>query len=296
MKHYLFPVLFSVVWLAGGAALPVSAADLETIKGVTLVEADLNDGDSFKVKAGGRELHLRLYYVDCPETVYGSAVDQARIREQQDHFGLKDPRAVVRFGEQAAEYTKQALSRPFTIYTSYAKALGRSVGGRVYAFVETRDGHDLAHLLVKRGLARIHGKTRPSPDGLDSDLVLEELHDIRVGAVLNREGIWAEADSDVLAEKRKERRKEKREQKEFAEQFLPSMVNPMCLNSATKKQLESIPGIGPVTANKIIADRPWRSVYDLTSIPGVGLKRLEALKPYVTVDCFKQDTVPPALP
>ena len=43
----------------------------------------MNDGDSFLVKAGRRELHLRLYYVDCPETTYGSPAEVERVREQQ---------------------------------------------------------------------------------------------------------------------------------------------------------------------------------------------------------------------
>ncbi len=285
MKRCLFPVLFSVLFLSVCPALPVPAAELVTIRGVTLMDAGLNDGDSFTVKAGGRALVLRLYFVDCPETAYGSNIDRERIREQQDHFGLQDPRAVVRFGARAAEYTKRALSRPFTIYTSHAKAPGRTATGRVYAFVKTRDGRDLAHMLVQQGLARIHGKTRPSPGGLDSDLVLEELQDLRVGAVLNREGIWAESDPDVLAERRKARRKKQREDVAFGKQFAPSTDNPLCLNSASKKQLESIAGVGPVTANKIIANRPWRSVDGLMTLQGIGPKKLRNIKPYVTVDC-----------
>ena len=100
MKHYLFSALF----LSCCLATALSAAELETIENATLIEAGLNDGDSFKVKADGKELHLRLYYVDCLETVAGTDAELERIREQQYHFGLEDPSAVVRFGEQAAQY------------------------------------------------------------------------------------------------------------------------------------------------------------------------------------------------
>ena len=55
----------------------------------------------------------------------------------------------------AAEYVRQALTQPFTIHTSYAQAPGRSALVRYYAFVETHDGHDLAHLLIEQGLARV---------------------------------------------------------------------------------------------------------------------------------------------
>ena len=49
MKKYLLPILL----LAGCIAVPLSAAELISIKNATLVEADLNDGDSFKVNAAG---------------------------------------------------------------------------------------------------------------------------------------------------------------------------------------------------------------------------------------------------
>ena len=45
-------------FLAGFIALPLSAAELVSIDNVTLIDADLNDGDSFKVNGAGRELHL----------------------------------------------------------------------------------------------------------------------------------------------------------------------------------------------------------------------------------------------
>ncbi len=70
----------------------------------------------------------------------------------------------------------------------------------------------------------------------------------------------------------------------------------MCLNIASKKQLESISGVGPVTASKIIAGRPWSFVDDLKKLQGIGPKKLEAIKPYVTVNCPEQDASSPAHP
>ena len=94
--------LFSALFLSCFVATALSAAELETIENATLIEAGLNDGDSFKVKADGKELHLRLYYVDCLETTAGTDAELERIREQQYHFGLEDPGTVVRFGKQAS--------------------------------------------------------------------------------------------------------------------------------------------------------------------------------------------------
>ena len=61
------------------------------------------------------------------------------------------------------------------------------------------------------------------------------------------------------------------------------MIQPLNLNSASKEELEQIPGIGPVTAIKITDGRPYQSVDDLLIIPGIGPKTVEAISPYVTV-------------
>ena len=282
MRKYPLLVLF----LAGCIAIPLSAAELVSIKNATLVEADLNDGDSFKVNADGRELHLRLYFVDCLETTYNSKSELERIREQQYHFGLEDPHDVVRFGERAAEYVKQVLSRPFTVYTSHAQAPGRSASARFYAFVETHDGHDLGYLLIEQGLARIHGKTRPRPDGTPSHIVLEELQDLRTIALLNRAGIWQSTQPGSLAEMRKRQREEDQRLKEFRQSVAKVRTpdaQPLNLNSASDKELQQIPGVGPVTAIKITDGRPYQSVDDLLKIPGIGPKTVEAITPYVTI-------------
>jgi hypothetical protein len=54
------------------------------------------------------------------------------------------------------------------------------------------------------------------------------------------------------------------------------------LNNASEKDLDSLPGIGPATAKKIIDHRPYRSVDDLAQA-GVAAKEIERLRPIVTV-------------
>jgi competence protein ComEA len=58
------------------------------------------------------------------------------------------------------------------------------------------------------------------------------------------------------------------------------------LASATIEQLDGLPGIGPVTAQKILDWRqthgPLRSVDDLDAIPGIGPARVEQLRDLVT--------------
>jgi competence protein ComEA len=61
---------------------------------------------------------------------------------------------------------------------------------------------------------------------------------------------------------------------------------PVDLNSATEEQLDALPGVGPVTAQKIVAYRqahgPFTSVQGLDAIPGIGPSRIADLKGLVT--------------
>lgn len=59
------------------------------------------------------------------------------------------------------------------------------------------------------------------------------------------------------------------------------------LNTATQQELESLPGVGPKTAEKIMrfrSEQPFANVDDLRYIQGIGEKRLETLRPLVTVE------------
>jgi competence protein ComEA len=57
---------------------------------------------------------------------------------------------------------------------------------------------------------------------------------------------------------------------------------PLDLNTATAEQLDSLPGIGPVTAQKILDYRQehgaFHSVAELEGVPGIGAGRLAQLK------------------
>jgi competence protein ComEA len=58
------------------------------------------------------------------------------------------------------------------------------------------------------------------------------------------------------------------------------------VNAAGLAELVRIPGVGPVTAQSILAarvDRPFASVDDLDRVSGIGPKTLEKIRPYVIV-------------
>lgn len=66
----------------------------------------------------------------------------------------------------------------------------------------------------------------------------------------------------------------------------PAPAGPIRLNTATLEQLQEIPGVGPVTAQRIVEFReqngPFRSVDELDAVPGIGPKRLEQMRELVT--------------
>ena len=74
--------------------------------------------------------------------------------------------------------------------------------------------------------------------------------------------------------------KETRKKGEAAEPVPGALVD---LNTADQKALEALPGVGPATAKKIIAARPFKSVDDLSQIKGLTKAKVEALKDKVTV-------------
>jgi competence protein ComEA len=66
-----------------------------------------------------------------------------------------------------------------------------------------------------------------------------------------------------------------------------AVPRPVDLNQATQRQLDVLPGIGPVLAGRIVEYRQrkggFRRVSELRAVSGIGPKRYAALKDMVTV-------------
>ena len=71
--------------------------------------------------------------------------------------------------------------------------------------------------------------------------------------------------------------------------FVPALGDPegearVDVNAASVRLLETLPGVGPVMAARIVEARPFHTVDDLGRVAGIGPVRLEALRGWVTVD------------
>jgi len=62
-------------------------------------------------------------------------------------------------------------------------------------------------------------------------------------------------------------------------------ATPLDLDSASAADFDRLPGIGPVLAARIVEHRrthgPFRHVDELLSVPGIGPRLLERLRPYL---------------
>jgi len=264
---------------------PLGATELQRFDQCRLVANKANDGDSFVVCAGDREMHVRLYFVDCPESIVSTDADAKRVREQARYFGVTEVVKVLEFGREATKFMEAALEKPFTVHTSFATALGRSRGGRVYGFVTTSDGKDFAGLLVANGFARVYGVRRPGPQGRAGEDIRKELEILETQAMAKKTGIWAVSDPEERVKMRALEQQEAQELVQLRKELSgkKGATGGIDLNTDGSGELQSVPGVGPVLAASIIATRPFKSTDDLLRVKGVGKKSFEKLRPFFVV-------------
>jgi DNA uptake protein ComE-like DNA-binding protein len=237
-----------------------------------------NDGDSFHVRADGREYIFRLYFVDAPET---DVRILGRVKEQAKYFHLTVPQT-LQIGREAERFTRQKLARVFTVRTCKQDARGRSRRHRYFAFVQTENG-DLGEMLVANGLARVYGAAAKAPQMNTPEMEWHKLERLERKAKQKRIGGWGIATGRLNARATT--------QPGTNQDYFDALVSPLDgappqpgarfdLNAATSQALQHIPGIGPVLASRIIAARPFKSVDELQKVKGIKAKKYAELRPY----------------
>jgi competence protein ComEA len=172
----------------------------------------------------------------------------------------------------------------------------------------------LGEQLVRNGLARIHGYKAAPPGLRNSRVELQKLQLFEQQARQEKIGAWgvtaerlnirAENQSGfssfIPAEKPRSRATpaaspaipfstpKPGSSVPFGSTINPTRSHPKAktplgridINTATEKELTTVPGIGHVTAARIIAARPFRSADDLKRVSGVGDKKYAQIRPY----------------
>lgn len=288
----------AIRWLAtllATACISLAAASgqaLTTLKNCKHVPTEWSDGDSFQIQTpDGTPLTIRLYGADCIEWHVTDETDARRLRAQRRYFGISEfggkPEisiaAAKDLGKAAADEVAIALKQPFTVHTAMADARGDGKYKRVYGFVITSAGEDLAERLVRLGLARAFGVYRESVGGKSASDYRAFLQDVELQAAKRGVGAWAKTDWERLPT---ERQAERQETVELAMATAPAKlpagqkINP---NTAARDQLMLLPGVGEATANRIIQARPFKKPADLLNVEGIGPKTLERLSPFLQV-------------
>jgi DNA uptake protein ComE-like DNA-binding protein/endonuclease YncB( thermonuclease family) len=309
-RHGIAVVAVAVLWISAvDLCAREGTKDWVVLKDCTLILNPANDGDSFHVSVGLNEYLFRLYFVDAPET---DEMTPRRLVDQAKYFEITVPQA-IEVGRAAREFTRQKLSGPFTVFTHMSDAMGQSRLERFYAFVQTREG-DLGEQLVRNGLARTYG-FKAAPPGLGSwQVEMAKLHQLEQQARQEKIGAWgidagrlnvhSENQSSfsvfVPAEKHSRGAVPKTLPAVLSSTPQPTAspaaaasaesktshrkqnppVGRVDVNTATEKELRTVPGIGPVIAARIIATRPFRSADDLKKVNGIGDKNYAKMRPY----------------
>ena len=282
--------------------------DWTVLENCRLIVNPANDGDSFHVSAGTNEYIFRLYLVDAPET---DEMTPGRLVAQAKYFEITVPQA-IEVGRAAKEFTREKLSVPFTVLTRMSDAMGQSRLERFYAFVETKEG-DLGEQLVRNGLARNYGFKAVPPGLRNSRVEMEKLQQLENEARQEKIGGWGvnigrlkapaggpgpfshfgsnqkppglgtPAASPSFSSTPRPPARTAPGGTPNSKKSHPKANTPLGkidINTATEKELTTVPGIGHVMAARIIAARPFGGADDLKRVSGIGDKKYAQARPY----------------
>ena len=120
--------------------------------------------------------------------------------------------------------------------------------------------------------------------GLSAKKIRSLKSSLTVGAALSPSASGATRKEKMTSrEERKNGEAKARSKAKESKVAAPGMGEPVDLNTAGLKTLETLPGVGRATAKRIIAARPFESVKDLMKVKGMSKAKVEALEDKVTV-------------
>jgi len=234
------------------ATKTVSIGEAETKEANELIGTVSNvvDGDTIDVTlASGNEIRVRLIGVDTPETVHPEHGEQP-------------------FGREASDYTKQRLTGETVRLELDVQEIDQY--GRTLAYVWIDDEHFNATLL-KEGYG-VLSTWAPNVKYVD-DFVIYQREAREAGS-----GLWG---VEAIASQYTVGNYD----------FDPDTGLPLTkvnINTATLEELQLIPNVGEVIAQRIIDYRNNGNTFStpdgLINISGIGATTLERMLPYVTVE------------
>ncbi|MEO7933282.1 MAG: helix-hairpin-helix domain-containing protein [Chthoniobacterales bacterium] len=297
-----------LVWLVVLQVASVYADKWTTLKDCKLVRSEYGDGDSFHVYAAGTDYIIRLYFVDCAET-NDSYPDRV---ETQGAYWKIDTKKTLELGKKAEEFTNRKLSKPFTVITQFLNARGASNQPRYYGFVYPENGKEiLQEQLVANGLARVFGMNTRLPDGRDVDAFHQQLTRLEDKAKSQHLGGWGGKEAvEVKAPTNDDFFNRARAlskatplptpaptptpatvtatpqvpAKTTGPRLSPNGSSLVNINTASAEEINTLPKIGDVLTQRIIAGRPYKTVSDLMMVKGMKSSIMDAITPRVTVD------------
>jgi len=264
----------------------LGAAEWLTLQDCHYIANPANDGDSFHVRSANKEYIFRLYFVDAPETDLSI---RGRIKAQAKYFHATGPQA-LQIGIEAERFTRQKLVPPFIVRTCLQDARGRSQLQRYYAFVQVGNT-DLGESLVANGLARVFGTASEAPGKSRPEIEWHKLERLERQAREERIGGWGVSEGRLS----KRALTQPSAGADYFDSFFHTnrataakphdnstaqSVTKLDVNTATTEELQAVPGIGRVLAQRIIAARPFANVDDLKKVKGIKERKFEQLRSY----------------